>query len=292
MRIRSPPVESCSTTRAGGAGGVRSASRSADAREYSEGARATPHRPRVTCGRPSRRPSIDTLDEVDALLAHVGCNEITDIGRICGQIHRAQRTCKTLCLRGDECLLLRVVIARNGIRRRQHDVHRLVEPSIDARANQLLPRSARAGRAPPYRAAPPRAWLNRANGSARRRSTTSFRMFRVSTNANATRIVRFVAHSADRTKSVRKSGASVDDPRPIRSRPPAPRSTRGSRPAVVACCRGTASASTRDASARRATPPAWLIAVAVKVTRSLSTYSLRTRGVVYSFAFKGPSARS
>jgi hypothetical protein len=36
----------------------------------------------------------------------------------------------------------------------------------------------------------------RANGSARRRSTTSLMMLRASTNVSATRIVRFVADSA------------------------------------------------------------------------------------------------
>src|SRR6188472_1974588 len=59
--------------------------------------------------------------------------------------------------------------------------------------------------------------LKRANGSARRRSITSLRMLRVSTKANATRMVRFVAERAERTKSVRKSGASVEEPRPIAS---------------------------------------------------------------------------
>ncbi len=57
VRMRSPPVESCSTMRASAAlAAVRSARRSADAREYSRGSdgEAT-STTGVTCGRPSAR---------------------------------------------------------------------------------------------------------------------------------------------------------------------------------------------------------------------------------------------
>ena len=90
-----------------------------------------------------RRPAVRTggepidFHEIDALLAHVRRNDLANLGGARGQIHRGKRARKSLGLRRDQSLLLSVVVAGNRVGRRQHHVHRLVEPAIHARANQL-----------------------------------------------------------------------------------------------------------------------------------------------------------
>ena len=81
----------------------------------------------------------DAIDfhEIDAFLEHVRRNQPANLGGVCARVQRTESACEPLGLRRYESVLLGVVVAGNRIGRRQHHVHRLVEPAIDARPNQL-----------------------------------------------------------------------------------------------------------------------------------------------------------
>ena len=180
---------------------ARSARRSADAREYSRGSR---RRRDVDDRCDLRRPSAQVadaidLDQLDALLQHVGRDEVADVGRTGRRGRRVRARA-----RAAGPAPTRGAAAAGSSRRRcafaddsTSSIGALNQRSTLLRMSSLptISTSTAGINVIPSSTATSLA-RKRANGSARRRSTTSLTMLRARTKTSATRIVRLVAESA------------------------------------------------------------------------------------------------